>query len=87
MTAGERADERDSQGSRRWPYSAITIPKQVLRRFSPYADDRTQTGRELISMDERLSSQPKDDPELKPTDVQRPEAGLANPYSRLDERR
>jgi hypothetical protein len=37
---------------------AITIPKQVLLR-SQYADDRTQTGREIDIYGERLSSQPK----------------------------
>ena len=82
FTAGERLDEeiRKVQGGGR----IRDYDPETGAAASQYADDRTQTGREIDIYGERLSSQPKDDPELKPTDVQIPKAGLANPYSRLD---
>jgi hypothetical protein len=83
FTAGERLDEeiRKVQGGGR----IRDYDPETGAAASQYADDRTQTGREIDIYGERLSSQPKDDPELKPTDVQISKAGLANPYSRLDE--
>lgn len=83
FTAGERLDEeiRKIQGGGR----IRDYDPETGAAASQYADDRTQTGREIDIYGERLSSQPKDNPELRPTDVQIPKAGLANPYARLDE--
>lgn len=83
FTAGERLDEeiRKIQGGGRMR----DYDPETGAPASQYADDRTQTGREIDIYGVRLSSEPKSDPELKPTDVQIPKAGLSNPYSRLDE--
>lgn len=83
FTAGERLDEeiRKIQGGGRMR----DYDPETGAPASQYADDRTQTGREIDIYGVRLSSEPKANPELRPTDVQIPKAGLSNPYSRLDE--
>ncbi len=83
FTAGERLDEeiRRIQGGGR----IRDYDPETGAAATQWMGDRTQTGRDIDIYGIRLSSEPKADPELKPTEIQIPKAGLANPYSRLDE--
>jgi hypothetical protein len=82
-TAGERLDEeiRAIQGGGR----VRDYDPETGEAVSPWTGDRTQTGRELGIYGVRLSSNPADNPELRPTDVSIPKAGLSSPYSSLDD--
>ena len=83
FTAGERLDEemRAIQGGGR----IRDYDPETGAAVSPWAGDRTQTGREIDIYGIRPSSELKADPALRPTEVQIPTAGLDNPYSRLDD--
>jgi hypothetical protein len=82
-TAGERLDEeiRAIQGGGR----VRDYDPETGEAVSPWSGDRTQTGRELGIYGVRLSKDPADNPELRPTDVLIPKAGLSSPYSNLDD--